>query len=393
MKKALITILLIITLSAGIFFSADNFTVSAAEPNEILSISVSDRRVIFPTLYEGYEYVHIEYTYFMDDKLVSRIKNIPVSNQAISIEGYTLYQFYLPTEAISFKILRGIDGTITNEFTGDTIHLESESSSFDNVELRIKQIVINEDLITREYVYSQLGASYNFNIHFNLEDNDGNRIPIDRIVRVSYAFDVVKTELWGLITQRTPEQVTIEETTYQPLQLYPYFDFPRVRANIEESDENGFDWTVDLGTYSAAGKLGSIKLDQTQMLTIEYFYEGEFFEEDDVVDIPYDQEDIVDVNPDWVDSIKDWIAKLNNTFMMVVIGLGAILVMLVLMFITKLFTVVKFIFTVIYKVLYYSLLLIKFIMVDIPRYIIKFIIFMIVPADKRKEQTHVGRYL
>jgi hypothetical protein len=248
-------------------------------------------------------------------------------------------------------------------------------------------------LITREYVYSQLGASYNFNIHFNLEDNDGNRIPIDRIVRVSYAFDVVKTELWGLITQRTPEQVTIEETTYQPLQLYPYFDFPRVRANIEESDENGFDWTVDLGTYSAAGKLGSIKLDQTQMLTIEYFYEGEFFEEDDVVDIPYDQEDIVDVNPDWVNSIKDWIAKLNNTFMMVVIGLGAILVMLVLMFITKLFTVVKFIFTVIYKVLYYSLLLIKFIMVDIPRYIIKFIIFMIVPSDKRKEQTHVGRYL
>jgi hypothetical protein len=395
MKKALITIIMIMTLSAGILFSAGSH-VSADELTSIDSITVNDNQATFYAEYRNYDAIQVQYTYIENDILITRLSNISVDNIASRVvDGWYLYQFELPSNALSFIIRQGMDGLIIDQFTNNE-YILSQDTRVQNADMSIKQIVINEDLITKKPVWSDWGQLYEFVIHFNIEDENGDQIPIDRIASVTYEYDVVNKELFN--TTRTPMTIEIDESTYNQgasfIPVFPYYVNDWITNNIYESEQDGYTWSVNLGQYRASSSLeflSDVNIDQTQMLHIEYYSEGTYISTDEIVDDPYDQEDIVYTT--FFEQIKNLINNLGDSLQIIMYIAIAIVILLVISLVLKIFGLLKFSAKVISKTIKLLYRVAKFIVWDSTKHTVKLIWLLIVPREKRKERGYnANRY-
>lgn len=394
MKKALITIIITFLLSAGIIFSADNFKVSANQTTWSLdSVSTEDNLGSFATVYDSYDMVQIQFTYDAHGVLVSKLANVSVENIATRIsDGLNVYQFELPEGALSFIIKQGMDGLVIHEFTNNE-YILSEGTRVQNAEMSVAQLIINEDLIVKKPVYSNHGQLYQFDIHFNAEDEEGNKINIDRIISVTYMYDVIIKNL-PLSPTIQHKEIEISERVYHEPPLiqstFPLILFPWVEEQIKPSDKEGYDWMIDLGQYRAASNikfLHDVSIDQTQMIRIQYWTEGNpvIMDDDQILDDPYDQEDIV--YQGFFDNVSNWLSTLNNNLTMVLYILVAIIGLIFISLLIKLvgatWGVIKLISKVVITI------------IKIPSYLYKFLLFLFVPSDKRKrkEQFNVNRHL
>jgi len=407
MKKALITTLLIILLSAGIIFSAGNFNVSAEETQDhiyIESLDVSGYDVFFEVENADIKEVIIEYSYYEDDLLLSKLKRFDVVKVAINTSsGLSKYHFIKPSEALSFKIWRiANDSTLRSTMNGEFIY--SELTALSEVKARVKQIIVDNDLITKEEIYSSSIAARNFKfvMHFDLVDEEGETVPIDNIIRLSVRYNVIQT---GIVGNTESVSKVIEQTTFYPGTSFPFLIPERVTQNISHSFDEDYTWMIELGTYTSGPHIpiispGNVTIDKTQLLTIDYMYDGVFYEDQVVIDEPYDKDDVIHVYPGTTDPYEsiwvrllDLVNNLDNIFSVILIVVGGLVGIFVLSLITKAFNIVKFIFKIAIGLVNFVLKIIKYIMVDIPGYLTKFILFLIVPKDRRKEHIDVSRYL
>jgi len=165
----------------------------------------------------------------------------------------------------------------------------------------------------------------------------------------------------------------------------------------------------NLGAYDYTWPASSVNLDQTTILTIDYYYDGVFYQDAEVVDEPYDVEDIIDVIPGtttpidtlW-NKILEWILANPETAIMIVGALIAIVIIgkilstikilvdLLKSVLKSVWWVVKTIFIGIYYFVYYVL---KFIFVIVPKGIGKFIYFLFVPYDRRQLKESESIYI
>jgi len=407
MKKALISILLSIILSAGIIFSADSITIQAEESHEFIeSMVVSGRDVFFEVEHPNVANVIVEYSYQVNELLFSKL--VRLRTQKVSIDtstGLTKYYFRMPSEALSFKIWRlGNNSTISSTANGE--YIRSEASALSNVDLRVKQLIIDNDLITKEFGYTSDVATraYKFVMHFDIIDEEGNPVNISNIIRVNVRFNVVQK---GLINSTTSKEITIEENEVivSSWAVFPYFKNEIVKTNISRSFDSRYTWMIDLGTYKTGiglpgGFLADVTLDKTQLLTIDYVFDGVFFNDQVVIDEPYDQDDVLHVNPGTTDpytnifdSIGNLFDNLSSAFNIMIIIIISIAAIVVLTLFSKVFSIVSFVGKAIIKLIQLKLKILKYLMVDIPGYLIKFILFLIIPKEKRKEHIYVSRHL
>ncbi len=399
MKKALITTIIAILLSAGIFFSAGNLNVSASETENhiyIESLQVSGTDIFFEVETTDVDQVILEYSYYKETILFSRLVRLNVQKVSINTTtGLSKYHFSKPNNALSMKIWRiANDSTIRSTVNGEYIY--SEATALSQVQARVKQIIVDNDLITKERVYSDniAAKAYRFVMHFDLVDEENNPIDIDRIIKLSAKFNVVQS---GLISTTTTKNLIIEETTFYPQSYFPFFVPQRITQNIDQSFDTNYTWMVDLGSYKSGPHIpfiapGDVTLDKTQLLTIDYVFEGVFYNDQVVIDEPYDSDDIIDVIPGTTDPVTNLWERLDELFgnldnaiktiLIIVAGLGVVLVLSLLF---KTFSLLKNISIGLFKV-------IKFIVIGIPKGFIKLIWFLIVPRSDRKERENVNRY-
>jgi hypothetical protein len=399
MKKALITTFIAIVLSAGIFFSAGNLNVSASETENhiyIESLQVSGTDIFFEVETTDVDKVILEYSYYKETILFSRLVRLNVQKVSINTTtGLSKYHFSKPNNALSMKIWRiANDSTIRSTVNGEYIY--SEATALSQVQARVKQIIVDNDLITKERIYSDSLAAknYRFVMHFDLVDEEGVPIDIDRIIRLGAKFNVIQT---GLISSTTTKNLIIEETTFYPQSYFPFFVPERITQNIDQSFDTNYTWMVDLGSFTAGPHIpfiapADITLEKTQLLTIDYVFEGVFYNDQVVIDEPYDSEDIIDVIPGTTDPatglwdrLDELFGNLENsikTIIIIVVGLGVILVLSLLF---KTFSLVKNIFIGLWKI-------IKFIVIEIPKALVSFIKFLFIPRSNRKERENVNRY-
>jgi hypothetical protein len=399
MKKALITTFIAILLSAGIFFSAGNLNVSASETENhiyIESLQVSGTDIFFEVETTDVDKVILEYSYYKETILFSRLVRLNVQKVSINTTtGLSKYHFSKPNNALSMKIWRiANDSTIRSTVNGEYIY--SEATALSQVQARVKQIIVDNDLITKERIYSDSLAAknYRFVMHFDLVDEEGVPIDIDRIIRLGAKFNVIQT---GLISSTTTKNLIIEETTFYPQSYFPFFVPERITQNIDQSFDTNYTWMVDLGSFTAGPHIpfiapADITLEKTQLLTIDYVFEGVFYNDQVVIDEPYDSEDIIDVIPGTTDPatglwdrLDELFGNLENsikTIIIIVVGLGVILVLSLLF---KTFSLVKNIFIGLWKI-------IKFIVIEIPKALVSFIKFLFIPRSNRKERENVNRY-
>lgn len=384
MKKALITILMIMTLSAGILFSAGNH-ISAEELVPIDSITVDGEQAKFYAEYRYYDAVQIQYTYSENDILITKLANISANNVAKRvIDGWYLYEFEIPSNTLSFIIRQGMDGLVVDNFSNNE-YILSQDTRVQNADMSIKQVVINEDLITKHAVWSDWGALYEFVIHFNIEDENGDQIPIDRIASVTYEYDVVKKEFFN--TDRTPMEIKIDESTYNQgasfIPFFPYYINDWVTDNIYESEEDGYTWSVNLGqhrVFSPLPLISDVNIDQTHMIHIEYYSEGNYISTDEIVDDPYDQEDIV--YNTLFDNIKNLFNSLGDSLRIIMYVVIGIAVLLGIGLVFKVIGLIKGFILTFYRVVKLVLRLVK----GVVR-----LLFVSKKVKKRKEQYYVNR--
>lgn len=408
MKKALISIILIITISAGIFFSAGSY-VSADTLRTVDSIEVDGSQVSFYAEYGYYDTIQVQYTYLEDEVLITRVDNYPVNNNSTRIsDQWNQYIFTIDDRALSFIIRRAMNDSVVQQFN-DNEYIESEQTRVENAQMSVHQVVINEDLITKNPVYSESGQLYEFWIHFNAEDSEGNIIPIDQIVKATYTYEVVAKN-WGQFYTR--DSVTIDIDPYieydAPLfsPVFPFVTHPWVEEQIKPSDEEGFTWMIDLGTYRASSKfrfVSDVNIDQTQLIRIEYYSEGEFIATDDIIDEPYDMEDIrydgffSDIQ-DILVKINDALGSLGDTMRIIIYVIVAILAIILLLLVFKAINLVIMLFKLVATLFKYAALVLKyaamagykiakFIMWDSTILTIKFIFYLFIPKKSRKERV------
>jgi len=442
MKKTLITLLFVIVMSAGIFFSADSVSAYALPVG--YTVDNTEYGHEFTTDYDNLEYAVIEYSYYQSDVLMSRLikvdLNLTDSNSAL---GTYTYGFTLPEEALSFIIWRVItESEQIKSLTGSFEYVESPETAISEVQVRIKIIYIEDDLITRESTLTDLGSflqtEYVFKMHFNLEDVDGQSIPVDRITSLTVTYNVVSTTWsWvGKITTTDPVTKDIQATTTTPLQVWPYFYPASVVNNIEESISDDYDWMVRLGSYDYMWPAKDVTIDQTSILTISYLYDGVFYDSLEVQDEPYEEEDVVDVAPGTVDplvplmdTVIEWLEQFDTALRWVIMIVFAILAMAIIFLVVwvlkmviaipkAIITIGKFflaVFKYIYLAIYYLVKyviktlvfirklfyqIVRFILkilISIPGWIMSMILFLVLPSEKRKYRkesaSNVSRYI
>jgi len=401
-KKALISIVLAILMSAGIFLSADIKTVSAQSiplTYEVKKDNYSNGIVII----DGDYYVKavVEYTFYSNDILMSRLETINLVFELCEIgTNRNHFSFSLPDNALSFKVWRVIDDNdYIRSLDGDNEYIHSIGTSIDDVETRLKTIYITDDLITKEAGYSETASVWIFKMHFNVEDANGNKIPISKIHSLEVEYYVVKSFFGGLFKDRQYVHKKIEATEQRNSMVWPYIIPQSVVQNIKQSydSQNRYDWMVDLGSASVPRLTGSdVTIDQTSVLKISYYYQGQFYQDIDVVDEPYPGEDVIPVTPGTTDpliSLAQWFENLGETLKYILIGVLVLIGIALLSLVLKVLGALKTIVIGGYKMIILLFKFIKFIVIGIPKAFINFFVFLIVPKERRKEQRHVSRYL
>ncbi|MDD4069834.1 MAG: hypothetical protein PHF05_05215, partial [Candidatus Izemoplasmatales bacterium] len=359
---------------------------------------VSGSDVFFETEDSYTSKIIIEYSYLQDNILFSKLDRISVQKDSIDPNtNLSKYHFKKPSNSLSFKIWRIIsEDNIRSTANGE--YILSEENALSNVEVRVKQIIVDNDLITKERQYTDNIALkvYKFVMHFDLIDEEGNPIDIDRIVRLNVKFDVIQTGAF-LKAKTYTYNFEIEETTFIPTAYFPYFINESVVRNIDSSFDENYTWMVTLGTFQSGANIpviapGDVNIDKTQLLTIDYVFDGIFYEEQIVIDEPYDKDDVINVIPGTTDPVTNLWEKINELFgsldsaieIIIAIAIGlAVIVVISLVF--KVFNLAKGLIITSYKI-------IKFIVIGIPKGIIKFFMFLLVPKSDRKERKNVNRY-
>ena len=412
MKKALIILTLSLILSAGLYFNPAH-GINAAVAPAISEPGKSGTSAYFYTDDPDLKYAIIEYTFLSNGVYMSKLKTYEITlNAQNTTQTINKFSFTLPAEALAFKVWRVIThGDYIKSVSGLNVYVNG-TYSMDGIELRLKTLYIYDDLITREQSIGSVGTlltpSKQFYMHFSVVDAMGEEVPIDEIHSIRVEYDIVRTFV-GLIDTRTHVEKTIQATENRSLTVWPFIYPAHVVTNIKESthlrDDNIvgneiYDWMVDLGAYDYTWPASSVNLDQTTILTIDYYYDGVFYQDAEVVDEPYDVEDIIDVIPGtttpidtlW-NKILEWILANPETAIMIVGALIAIVIIgkilstikilvdLLKSVLKSVWWVVKTIFIGIYYFVYYVL---KFIFVIVPKGIGKFIYFLFVPYDRRQ---------
>jgi len=402
MKKALITILLTIIMSAGIIFSADLTKAKAEDVPVIYSLSTWNDRGIININSDSIEKAIIEYTFYSNDILFSKLENFNLVYEANAIGTDShKYSFELPEGTLSFKVWRVITKTDQiMSLSGENELILQEGAGIDAVETRLKTLIISDDLVTKEPVWSDFAgiAKYAFRMHFNVEDQEGNSIPIDHIYSLEVEFNVVKTTFW-VITSEQEQTKLIKATEQRNYLAWPFIYSDTVVNAIEPSNDsqNRFDWMFELGTYSINIVPGaSITVDETTVIKLSYFYNGEFYNDVDVIDEPYDGEDVIPVIPgttDPITSIIDWIAQVGSTLKFILIAVVALIALAAISLVFKTLGFIKSLLVGGYKLIILLFKLIRYIVFGIPKAIINFVVFLLIPKAQRKENRNVSRYI
>lgn len=412
MKKALIILILSLILSAGLYFSPAHGIIADIAPT-LSEPGKSGTSAFFYASDSDLKQAIVEYTFMSNGVYMSILKTMDIKlsaqNASMTVNKYA---FTIPTEALAFKVWRVItDGDYIKSVSGFNVYT-SGSYSMDGIELRLKTLYIYDDLITREQAVGNVGGllstAKQFWMHFRVEDALGEKVPIDRIHSIKVEYDIVRNYV-GLIDSRTHVVKTIQAQENRSMTVWPFIYPAHVITHIKQSthlrDDNIigneiYDWMVDLGTYDYTWPASSVNLDQTTILTIDYYYNGVFYQDSEVVDKPYDLEDVVDVLPGTTDpteslwlKIWEWIKANPDTAVMIVVGLIAVIIIGKILSTIKIFMdilksvlksawwVIKTIFKGIYYFVYYVL---KFIFVWVPMGIGKFLYFLFVPYEKRQ---------
>ena len=413
MKKALILLLMIITMSAGLYFNPAHGIDAAVVPT-ISEPGKSGTTASFYTDEPELTQAIVEYTFHSNGVYMSKLKTFYVSlsaqNTSMTVNKYT---FTLPAEALAFKVWRVItEDEYIKSVSGNNVY-STVDYSMEGIELRLKTLYVTNDLITREATIGTIGGllknQYKFIMHFRVEDSLGEIVPIDRIHSLKVEYDVVTTYI-GLIDSKTHYIKDIQATENRSLSTWPFIYPAHVVTNIQESthlrDDNIvgneiYDWMVTLGIYDYQWPASTVTLDQTTLLTIDYYYNDVFYQDQEVVDKPYEAEDIIDVIPGTTDpldsiwtTVWEWIKANPETVIKIVLGLIATIVIgkvlsaikIVMDIVKGIFKglgwILKLVFIGVYYVLY-------FIFIMIPKGIWKVIYFLFVPYQKRqiKERT------
>jgi len=402
MKKALITLLLTIIMSAGIIFSADLTQAKAATIPYVYELDTQENRGIIKINNDSLKNAIVEYTFYSNDILFSKLENFNLVYELCEIgTDKHHYSFSLPEGTLSFKVWRVVtnDKTILS-LSGDNELNIQEGTGIEDVETRIKTLIINDDLVTKEPVYSGLAgiANFAFKMHFNVEDAEGNNVPIDHIYSLEVEFNVIKTTFWVITTEQFQSKL-IKPTEQRNYFMWPFLYSDTIVNSIEPSNDsqNRFDWMFDLGTYSISVVPGaSITVDDTTVIKISYFYNGVFYNDIDVIDEPYDSDDVITVKPgttDPITSIIDWIAQVGSTLKFILIAVVALIALVVISLVFKTFSFIKSLLVGGYKLIILLFKLIKYIIFGIPKAIINFVVFLFIPKAQRKENRNVSRYI
>lgn len=420
MKKALVLLLISITMFlAGILHPAGT-SVSAevviTQP-VISAVTKTSSGGTFFINAADVKSVIVEYVFESNGTVFSKLGTLDATliSQNLTTSTYQ-YRFTLPAGATSFKIWRIIsqDDHIRS-VTGSNLH-----GSLEDVQVRLKTIYVKEDLITREKIGARdMATGYaKFTMHFNLEDDLGDPIPIDRIHSIDVEYVVISTTFGIVIKNEESKTIVATESRNQVvIPVWPHIIPASVTQHIKFSTVAGYRWQVNLGTFTYTMFFGDVTLDKTQLMEIDYYYDGYFFQDQEIIDEPYDWEDIVDIVPETPEGIfYDIIAWImDNPWTAISIGVGIILLSLV----AKALSILGVVFQVLKEVLRFVFLIIKYIilaiwwilrkiatvlwwilkllLIGIPKGIIKFIWIMLVPADKRrvsgKDIIYVNRSL
>lgn len=411
MKKTLITILLAIIMSVGAFASAD---IVSAEEASVIPLGYSlikrtDDVLEFTVSMENLEEAIIEYSFYSNNVLMSKLLQVDITHELCVLgTDENVFAMTLPEEALSVIVWRVItsDDEIKS-LSGSFEYTESPETAIPAVETRVKQIYVENKLVTREQnaVVSGVGlvSGYTFRMHFDLNDEFEEPIPIDYIYSVSVEYDVVTSYFWGVFPGFTShESFELVSGETRNMDGWPFLRPYTVYESIEESFDNGYDWLITLGTYeSDTLNTKIVQIDNVELLTISYFYDGVFYDRETVIDEPYDSDDVIDVLPGTIDPVTSLLDQLTNMFetlsttvRIILAVLGFILLILAFIFIKGLFTTLIGIGKGIIWVLkaFYNLL--KFLVYVIPKTIIKGIVFLFIPQTKRKERNrNASRYI
>jgi hypothetical protein len=254
-----------------------------------------------------------------------------------------------------------------------------------------------------------LGRGYaTFTMHFNLVDDLGSQVPIDRIHSIDVKFDVINTTLGIVIKNHAEKTIMATETRNTVITpVWPHIIPASVIQHISRSSVAGYRWQLNLGSFNYQLLIGDVTLDKTQLLQIDYYYDGYFFQDQEIIDEPYAWEDIVDVVPDptpegFLWDILAWIMENPWTAAMIAVGIIlaslvakalsvlGVVIQIVKEFVKFVLLVLKYFFLAVWWVL-------KLIIIGIPKGIIKFIWILLVPAEKRrasgKDIIYVSRSL
>ncbi|MBU0996636.1 MAG: hypothetical protein KKE16_01160 [Firmicutes bacterium] len=416
MKKALVTILLTLVMSAGIIFPAASL-VNADSGVNVISIGKTGSMGYFYLPADGYTGAIIEYSFVSNEILFSSLLEMDLTQNGSNTIGTAYrYEVTLPENALSYKVWRVIDGSDYIKSTIGANEFVISGYTISDVETRIKTVYITEDYITKEPVYSEVGLTYKFRMHFIVDDALGETIPIDHIHSLKAEFDVISSSLFGLLKTKNHVVKDIKATETRNATIWPYIYPATVINNIQESyygrDDNivgneDYDWMVTIGTFTAPGLIGSnITVDQTTILSISYYYEGVFYEDIDVIDEPYDSEDIVPVIPGTTTVIDngwgnllEWVVA---NWQLVLKGLAVVAAVII---VGKVLSAIKVVMDILKLILKGGWLILKyfflaiaytfyFIFFMIPKGIGKALYWLFIPSDmrlRRKEQAYYDR--
>ena len=398
MRKALISLVLCLFVSVG-FILTDTVTVSAESEVMITSIGKSGTNGYFQSSVSNYKAAIIEYTFVMNDITMSRLLKTNIYKSS-SNQVMTEYTFTLPDEALSFKVWRVIDTDVMIKSTSGLNEYIQGTSTFDSVQTRIKTVYITEDLITREIIYPNISGVINskFTMHFNIEDEVGNEVPIDYIHSVRVKFDIVK-ESWFLTTT-TPMDIVIEDTSRTPITIWPFVLPPKGISLISPSNTEEYTWSIILGEFPGT-TTQQVSVADTSIITIDYYYNGVFYQDVEVVDEPYDADDIVDLPPSTsfpnvillMNKIVEWILNNPGTAATILFAIIALLILVKLlsgvkMIIQMLVWIIKGLIKTLIFIIKYSAYaiggILYFIVFLVPKALFNMFYFLFTPKEKRK---------
>lgn len=389
MKKTLITILLAVIMSVGVFTSTGNNIYAASNDD----VYIDNGYGYFWTSYNDVNYITYEYTYYVGDVLYSELDKVKTTQSVCSLdeENYQYY-FLIDEKTLSYKIWNMQLYSEEIVYPEEIEYTYSENTTIDNVELRLKTIFINDDSLIKRLLYSEiLGNHYQFILNFNAVDESGLDIPMDSIYSLSVKYDLLTTTLGVKTSKEVVKEIYATEEG-DILDVWPDYYASIKTYNIDwqnlitESSYDGFDWQVTI--CEVAEVWGQDKtLDQTQVLTISYYYNDVFYENTTVEHEPIPEEEIIEEGTS-LENIMDLFTETKNILTLILFVGGFIVLIITLMYINNfikgLWYVIKFVF---WKIP-------KFILYQLPKGIWAVLKFLFIPRKKRKEQKrYVGRYI